>query len=154
MRAQRRPCSILWIAVVHNADSSSLFNDLDAALQSGSENRVALPRRVTNLFLSEADRLSEEQIGVFDGVPVQLIQRIEARTLMELSERLAPATRASFDLTPNLARHSEIRIARPHGSVPKAGYEKLQIDFAKLSKSNARRLLRFWQLRGVRARST
>jgi uncharacterized protein (DUF2336 family) len=98
---------------VQNADSS-LFDDLDVALQSGSsEKRVAMLRQVTDLFLSEADRLSEEQIGVFDGVLVQLIDRIETRTLAEISERLAPVANAPIDLTLNLARHSEIGIAGP-----------------------------------------
>jgi hypothetical protein len=41
----------------------------------------------------------------------------------------------------------------PHGSTPKAAHEKLKIDFANLSKSRARRLLRFWQVREVSARS-
>src|SRR5260221_14424147 len=81
----------LWIAIVQNADSSSLFDDLDAALQSGSsEKRAAMLRQVTDLFLGKVDRLNEEQIGVFDHVLVQLIKRIEARTLAEISERLAP----------------------------------------------------------------
>jgi uncharacterized protein (DUF2336 family) len=108
------PCCNLWIAIVQNADSSTLFDDLDAALQSGSsEKRVAMLRKVTNLFLSEANRLNEEQIGVFDDVLVQLIERIETRTLVEISERLAPVANAPIDLTLNLARHSEIGIARP-----------------------------------------
>ena len=99
---------------MQNADNSSLFDDLDAALQSGSsEKRVTMLRQVTDLFLSEADRLSEEQIGVFDDVLVQLIERIETRTLVEISERLAPVANAPIDLTLNLARHSEIGIARP-----------------------------------------
>jgi uncharacterized protein (DUF2336 family) len=98
---------------VQNADSS-LFDDLDAALRSGSsEKRVVMLRQLTDLFLSEADRLNEEQIGVFDDVLVQLIERIETRTLAELSERLAPVANAPIDVTLNLARHSEIGIARP-----------------------------------------
>jgi hypothetical protein len=41
---------------VQNADSSSLFDGLDAALQSGSsEKRVAMLRQVTDLFLTEAE---------------------------------------------------------------------------------------------------
>lgn len=104
----------LWISIVQNADGSSLFDDLDAALQSGSsEKRVAMLRQVTDLFLSESDRLNEEQINVFDDVLVQLIERIETRTLVEISERLAPVANAPIDLTLNLARHSEIGIARP-----------------------------------------
>lgn len=98
---------------MQNADSS-LFDDLDAALQSGSsEKRVAMLRQVTDLFLGEADRLSAEQIGVFDNVLVQLIDRIETRTLAEISLRLAPVANAPIDLTLNLARHSEIAVAGP-----------------------------------------
>jgi len=103
-----------WIAIVQNAESSSLFDDLDAALQSGSsEKRVAMLRQVTDLFLNQADRLNEEQIGVFDDVLVQLIERIETRTLAEISERLAPVANAPIDLTLNLARHAEIAVAGP-----------------------------------------
>jgi hypothetical protein len=41
---------------VQQADSSSAFDDPDAALQSGwSEKRVAMLRQVADLFLSEAD---------------------------------------------------------------------------------------------------
>jgi uncharacterized protein (DUF2336 family) len=99
---------------VQKADSSSLFDDLDAALHSGSsEKRVAMLRQVTDLFLSEADRLNDDQIGVFDGVLVQLIERIEARTLAEISQRLAPVANAPVDFTLSLARHSEIVVARP-----------------------------------------
>jgi len=41
----------------------------------------------------------------------------------------------------------------PPGSAPKPGQAKLKIDFEKLSKPNAQRLLRFWQVRAVSARS-
>jgi hypothetical protein len=44
---------------VQNADSVSLFDDLDAALQSGSpEKRIAMLRQVTDPFLSGSDRLN------------------------------------------------------------------------------------------------
>jgi len=67
---------------VQKADSSSRFDELDAALQSGSsDKRHGTLRQVTDLLLTEADRLSEEQIGIFDLVLVQLIQRTETRTL-------------------------------------------------------------------------
>jgi hypothetical protein len=41
----------------------------------------------------------------------------------------------------------------PQGSAPTAGHDKLKLDFTKLSKPNAQRLLRFWQVREVSARS-
>lgn len=113
-REQLRPAAVYGFTIVQKAESSSLFDDLDAALQSrSSEKRVAMLRKVTDLFLSEAGRLTEEQIGVFDGVLVQLTEKIEARTLAEISARLAPVANAPIDLTLNLARHTEIGIARP-----------------------------------------
>lgn len=99
---------------MQKTDGASLLDDLDAALQSGSsEKRVAMLRQVTDLFLSEADHLNEEQIGVFDHVLVQLIERIETRALAEISERLAPIANAPVDVTLNLACHPEMTIARP-----------------------------------------
>jgi uncharacterized protein (DUF2336 family) len=108
------PCCNSWIAIVQNADSSSLFDDIDAALQSGSsERRVAMLRQLADLFHSEADRLNEAQIGVFDRVLVPLIDSIDVATLTEISERLGRVANAPIDVTLDLARHSEIGIARP-----------------------------------------
>ena len=88
--------------------------------------RSSVLRQVTDLFLSEADRPNEKQIGVFDGVLVQLIERTETRTLVEISERLAPVANASIDLSLNLARHS----ARNH--------PKCRGDFAIIQRANGR----------------
>ena len=97
---------------MQNAGISALFDDLDAALQSGSsENRMALLRRVTDTLLSEADRLNNAQVSVFDDVLVQLIERIETRTLVEISQRLAPVARTLIDLTLNQARYSGARFS-------------------------------------------
>jgi uncharacterized protein (DUF2336 family) len=102
------------LRVVQNSESSSLFFDLDAALQRGSsEKPAALLRQLTDLLPSEAERLDEEQIGVFDDLLLRLIEKIEAGTLIEISERIAPVSNAPVGLTLHLARHSEIEIARP-----------------------------------------
>jgi len=99
---------------VQNADSFSLFDDLDAAVRSGSgEKCLAMLRQVTELFLSKADYLDEEQIGIFDQVLVRLVEIIETRTLAEISESMAAVANAPVALTLKLARHSEIEIARP-----------------------------------------
>jgi hypothetical protein len=74
----------LWIAIVQKADSSTLFDDLDAALQNGSPEKT-------------------------HGHAAVCLRRFE---------RL-----------------------------------KLKIDFDKLSKPNAKRLLRLWQVGEVSARS-
>ena len=53
------------------------FDDLDAVPRNGSpDKRVDTLRRVTDLFLSDGDRLNDAQIGVFDRVIEQLINQI------------------------------------------------------------------------------
>jgi uncharacterized protein (DUF2336 family) len=93
---------------------NSLIVELEDAIKSGSpDRRVETLRRVTDLFLSDADRLNEAQIGVFDDVLVHLIQRIETRALAELSARLAPVDNAPIEVIRNLARSDEIVVAAP-----------------------------------------
>jgi len=96
------------------AISNTLISELEEAVHSHSaERRVATLRRVTDLFLGEADRLNEEQIHLFDDVLGKLIQRIETRALAELSSRLAPIHSAPIDVIRSLARHDEISVAGP-----------------------------------------
>jgi len=84
---------------VHNADSPSLFDDLDAARQSGSsEKRVVM----------------------------QLVADCEWETVGAIPAAKLPPEPAS-----------------------KAGYDRLKIDFARRSKLNGQRLLRFRQARKV-----
>jgi len=93
---------------------NSLLVELEAAIKSGSQDkRVETLRRVTDLFLSDADRMNEAQISVFDDVLVHLIQRIETRALAELSGRLAPVDNAPIEVIRNLARSDEIVVAAP-----------------------------------------
>jgi hypothetical protein len=70
------PPEIFWIAIVQKADSSSLFDDLDAAVRSGaSESRVAMLRRITNPFANEADCPRVPAIGAI--YPVVAIARAD-----------------------------------------------------------------------------
>jgi uncharacterized protein (DUF2336 family) len=93
---------------------NSLLVELEEAIKSGSQDkRVETLRRVTDLFLSDADRLNEAQVSVFDDVLVHLIQRIETRALAELSGRLAPVDNAPIEVIRNLARSDEIVVAAP-----------------------------------------
>ena len=93
---------------------SSLIAELEVAVKSGTpEKRVDTLRRVTSLFLDESNRLNEQQIGVFDDVLVHLIQRIESKALVQLSESLAPVNNAPIEVIRSLSRHDEITIAGP-----------------------------------------
>jgi len=93
---------------------SSFIVELDEAVQSRStEKRVETLRRVTDLFLGEADRLNNEQIELFDDVLVKLIERIENKALADLSSRLAPIDSAPITVIRRLARNDEISVAGP-----------------------------------------
>jgi uncharacterized protein (DUF2336 family) len=94
--------------------SAELITDLEAAAAGGSpERRVLMLRRVTNLFLSSADRLNEHQINVFDDVIVRLMQRIEAQSLAQFSPTFADLTLAPEQVVRHLACHEEIAVAAP-----------------------------------------
>ncbi len=92
----------------------SLIGELEDAISSGSaEKRVETLRRVTDLFLNDADRLNETQIGLFDDVLCHLIKRIETKALVELSEHLAPVDNSPIETIRRLAHSDEIAVAGP-----------------------------------------
>jgi uncharacterized protein (DUF2336 family) len=96
------------------ATQQSLIVELEEAITSGSsEKRVETLRRVTELFLGEADRLNETQVALFDDVLCHLIKRIETKALVELSGHLAPVDNAPIELIQRLARDDEIAVAGP-----------------------------------------
>jgi uncharacterized protein (DUF2336 family) len=93
---------------------ASLIGELESAVQGGSKaERIDTLRRITDLFLSTQDRLSAEQIDVFDEVIGHLAKRMEMRALAELSERLAPIENAPLGVIQTLAREDEIAVAGP-----------------------------------------
>ena len=94
--------------------AAALVADLEQAVRSGSpERRVEMLRKMTDLFLSDADRLNEQQIKVFDDVLVRLTEQIEARTLAQLSDQFAELNTAPREVVRQLAYHSEISVAGP-----------------------------------------
>jgi uncharacterized protein (DUF2336 family) len=96
------------------AASTVLIAELEDAVRGGSsERRVRMLRQVTDLFLSDADRFNEKQIGVFDDVLVCLIERMEARTLAQLSVKLSDSGSAPKEAVRQLAYHQEASVAGP-----------------------------------------
>src|SRR3981189_365222 len=90
----------------------SIIAELEDAVRNGSsEKRVGTLRQVTDLFLHEGDRLSEDQVQVFDDVLCILIARVESRAKAELSHRLAPLDYAPFEVIQHLARDNDIAVA-------------------------------------------
>jgi hypothetical protein len=90
----------------------SIIAELEDAVRGGSSaKRVDTLRQVTDLFLNDGDRLSDDQVQVFDDVLCLLIARVETRAKAELSKRLAPIDYAPFEVIQHLAWDDEIEVA-------------------------------------------
>ena len=90
----------------------SIIAELEDAVRSGSsDKRVSTLRRVTDLFLHDGERLSEDQIKLFDNVLCHLVTRVENRARAELSARLAPIDYAPSEVIQHLAKDDEIAVA-------------------------------------------
>ena len=90
----------------------SIIAELEDAVRGGSSaKRVETLRQVTDLFLNDGERLSDDQVKVFDDVLCLLIARVETRAKAELSRRLAPLDYAPFEVIQHLAWDDEIEVA-------------------------------------------
>jgi uncharacterized protein (DUF2336 family) len=93
-------------------EAFSIIDELEEAVTSGSsDKRVTTLRRVTDLFLHDGERLSDEQIRVFDDVLCHLVTRVETRVKAELGEKLGSLKYAPAGVIENLAKHDEIAVA-------------------------------------------
>jgi len=93
--------------------ASMLAQVQDTILSGSSDKRGEMLRRVTGLFLDNANQLTEEQVGLFDEVIGLLIKKIETKVRVELSARLALIENAPIKVIRTLAHDDEIAIARP-----------------------------------------
>src|SRR5580704_18982786 len=92
--------------------STSVIAELEDAVRDGSpEKRRNTLRQVTDLFLNDAERLSDDQVKVFDDVLCHLVERVETRVRAELGERLAPLKRAPSGVVESLAWDDQISVA-------------------------------------------
>jgi uncharacterized protein (DUF2336 family) len=94
--------------------AASIITEVEFALHDASNaKRLDVLRRVTDLFVADAETITTEQTALFDGVIGQLISHIESRALVELSGRLAPIANAPLDTVRVLARNDDIEISGP-----------------------------------------
>ena len=99
---------------MNSLELAPLIAELELAVKNGkSARRIEILRQVTDLFLSDIDRFSDEQIDIFDGVFVRLIECMEARILAQLSLTLSEVDRAPFEAVRMLAYREEPSIAVP-----------------------------------------
>ncbi len=93
---------------------SSLIDELEDAIASGSpEKRLDSLWRVIDLFTDGADRYSDEQIALFDGVILRLAAEIEAKARAKLARRLAPVAHAPVKVIRSLAFDDDTSVACP-----------------------------------------
>ena len=97
--------------MVQQAENSIIAELEDAVRNGSSEKRVDTLRQVTDLFLHDGERLSDDQVKVFDDVLCILVARVETRAKAELSQRLAPLDYAPFEVIQHLARDNDIAVA-------------------------------------------
>jgi uncharacterized protein (DUF2336 family) len=94
--------------------AASIIEELEEVISQGTSNRrVETLRRVTDLFLNDADRYTEAQIELFDDVIMRLSSAMEKAVRQQLAERLAPVMSAPKTVIRSLAQDDEIDIARP-----------------------------------------
>src|SRR6187397_2532153 len=95
------------------AASPNLRAELNGAEEDGPEHDARIFGEVTDLFLSNVDRLGDSQIAAVDGVLAHLIARVEATTVIQLSEALATINRAPIQTIRRLAFHEQPQVAAP-----------------------------------------
>jgi uncharacterized protein (DUF2336 family) len=93
------------------ATSTALIAELVGGVKDGS--RAQVLRQVTDLFVSDAGRLSEIQISVFDDVLAPLLGRAEAATLAHVSATLSEIDLAPRQTVRQLAFHDDASVAAP-----------------------------------------
>jgi uncharacterized protein (DUF2336 family) len=96
------------------SEAQPLIIELDSVLgRSTLEWRNRILRRLTDLFLLDGASYTDEQIAVFDDVISHLIEKIDRRMLVELSNRIAPVKNAPVKVVGTLARHHDMQVAGP-----------------------------------------
>lgn len=96
------------------SQAASVIFELETALAAAPDDRrPEILRRMTDLFLCNAEAFNNEQVGLFDDVLAHLIKRVETQALAELGARLAPIDNAPHGVICTLAHHDEIAVAGP-----------------------------------------
>jgi uncharacterized protein (DUF2336 family) len=92
----------------------NLFAELETTLTHGSgPQRFTILQKLTDLFLEGVDAYTDDHVRIFDDLMSRLIEQIERKALIELSDRLAPVDRAPVKVIGRLSQHDDIRVAGP-----------------------------------------
>ena len=93
------------LSIIHEID--------DAIAQSSDDRRAQMARHLTDLFLVNSDKYSEEEIALIDDVFVRLVATIEESSRALLATRLGPVSKAPPKIIHALARDDAIFVASP-----------------------------------------
>ena len=92
----------------------SAVTELEIALRSGSPGkRTEALLRVNDIFASEAESLSKDEMSTFDDILGYLVGHLEQQALAELSQRLAPIKKGPPRIIQKLGSHDAIEVAGP-----------------------------------------
>jgi uncharacterized protein (DUF2336 family) len=94
--------------------TSGALKDLQDAIKARSvSGRASALAGVTKLLLLQGERMSDEQIALFDAILMSFVDVCETGALTDLSRALAPKDYAPQATLKHLAFHPDIRIAGP-----------------------------------------
>jgi uncharacterized protein (DUF2336 family) len=94
--------------------AQSLIVELDSVLsRAPAAWRNTTLRRLTDLFVGDAELYSDDQVALFDDVIIRLLDKADRRTLADTSKRLAEIRNAPAKVVGTLARHSDMAVAGP-----------------------------------------
>jgi uncharacterized protein (DUF2336 family) len=92
----------------------ALVRDVEHAVGGHDEvKRVRMLRSVTELFFAEADRLAEDQVGVFDEVIVRLAEEIDRLARIDLARRIGSTDKGPRKTIRSLALDRDPDVAAP-----------------------------------------
>jgi uncharacterized protein (DUF2336 family) len=112
--------------------AQQMIAELDAALGSAPvKRRVAIMRKVTDLYIEGAATFTEEQIAFFDIVMKLLAQRVGREALIELVGLLASTDNAPADTVNRLAQDEDIAVAGPILQNSNALVDSVLVEIAK-----------------------
>jgi uncharacterized protein (DUF2336 family) len=84
-----------------------------AEAEGSSAHDARIFEQVMNLFMSNVDHLSKSQIGAVDGVLANLVGRVGAATVIQLSDAFSTLEQAPLQTIRKLAYHADSAVAAP-----------------------------------------
>lgn len=93
---------------------TTLAHDVEHAVASGDEmTRHTMLRRMTDLFVDNAERLGDDQVSAFDTVILELAQSVGSAARAALSESIAGIANAPCAVVRDLVFDAEVAVAGP-----------------------------------------